>query len=190
MHQTKNLLKARRNQLLQMKKEKEKALLKAPEGSLRLVSKKKKPQFYHRIDPKDFNGKYIQEKDFKLVEKLAQKDYDQKLLKIVDQELKAIEKYLALNPQILPEDVYELLHPVRQKLVVPIQETDEEYVRNWENVEYEGKTFFPGSIEFYTAKGERVRSKSEVIIADTLFREGIPYRYEYPVYLDELGTIL
>ena len=37
--------------------------------------------------------------------------------------------------------------------------------------------------ELYTAKGERVRSKSEVMIADLLNKETIPYRYEYPLYL-------
>ena len=35
--------------------------------------------------------------------------------------------------------------------------------------------------EYYTIKGERVRSKSEKIIADELFRKGIPYKYEMPV---------
>lgn len=38
-------------------------------------------------------------------------------------------------------------------------------------------------------KGERVRSKSEVIIADMLNRKGISYRYEYPVYLKNVGQI-
>ena len=33
-------------------------------------------------------------------------------------------------------------------------------------------------------KGERVRSKSEKIIADKLYMLGIPYRYEYPLVLD------
>ena len=37
--------------------------------------------------------------------------------------------------------------------------------------------------EYLTARGERVRSKSEIIIADTLFRLKIPYRYEYPLNL-------
>ena len=37
---------------------------------------------------------------------------------------------------------------------------------------------------FSTARGEKVRSKSEVIIADTLFRMGIPYIYEKPYYYD------
>ena len=43
--------------------------------------------------------------------------------------------------------------------------------------------------EYYTIKGERVRSKSEKIIADELFRKGIPYKYECPLYLKGMGTI-
>lgn len=39
--------------------------------------------------------------------------------------------------------------------------------------------------EIYTEKGERVRSKSEKIIADKLFLLGIPYRYECPLHLSD-----
>ena len=39
-----------------------------------------------------------------------------------------------------------------------------------------------------TNRGERVRSKSEKIIADKLLNEGIPYRYECPIRLG--NTIL
>ena len=35
-----------------------------------------------------------------------------------------------------------------------------------------------------TENGERVRSKSEKIIADKLHALGVPYRYEYPLVLD------
>lgn len=43
--------------------------------------------------------------------------------------------------------------------------------------------------EYYTAKGERVRSKSEIIIADTLNRFNVPYRYERPINIGGNGTI-
>ena len=56
-------------------------------------------------------------------------------------------------------------------------------------VKYRGKEFYEGVPEFYTTKGERVRSKSELIIADLLEKEGVPYRYEYPIYLKGLGKI-
>ena len=45
------------------------------------------------------------------------------------------------------------------------------------------KAFKKDAPEFYTMKGERVRSKSEVIIADRLRANGIPYRYECPLQL-------
>lgn len=64
MEQIKNLLETRENQLKQMKKEKEKALGKAPEGSLRICKHGNKTQYYHRNNPKDFNGVYIKEKNF------------------------------------------------------------------------------------------------------------------------------
>ena len=56
-------------------------------------------------------------------------------------------------------------------------------------MEYNGKDFYEDIPEFYTSAGERVRSKSEIIIADLLSKENIPYRYEYPLYLKGLGKI-
>lgn len=115
MEQIKDLLEARGNQLQQLKHEKEKASAKAPEGSLRLCKHGNRTQYYHRNNPQDFNGIYIKEKDMGLARKLAQKDYDKKVLCSVEKELNAISKYLS---------------------------------------------------ELYTLKGERVRSKSELIIVD------------------------
>ena len=43
--------------------------------------------------------------------------------------------------------------------------------------------------EIYSERGERVRSKSEKIIADKLYRNGIPYKYEKPLVLKGLGKI-
>lgn len=189
MEDTKDLLDVRKKQLLKLKKEKEKSLLQAPEGMLRVSCRGEKILYFQRIDPKDTNGIYIKAKDVKLAEKLAQKDYDQKVLDSVNKEIKAIDKYFANYPDRCAEAVYDKLHDARKKLIMPIIETDEEYIKSWQQVEYKGKDFYGGIPEYYTAKGERVRSKSEVIIADSLHREGIPYRYEYPVYLNGVGVV-
>lgn len=42
---------------------------------------------------------------------------------------------------------------------------------------------------FLQKRGERVRSKTEKIIADKLYSMGIPYRYEYPVKIKGYGMI-
>lgn len=54
----------------------------------------------------------------------------------------------------------------------------------WEHVTYCGNTFDEqDTSEFFSDKGERMRSKSEVLIANSLFRKGILYKYEYPIKL-------
>ena len=40
-----------------------------------------------------------------------------------------------------------------------------------------------------TAKGERVRSKSEKILADYFYHAGITYKYECPLILKGFGTV-
>ena len=189
MEQIKSILKTRENQLLQMKKDKEKALKNAPEGALRICSHGNRTQYYQRNDPKDFNGVYIRENDIHIAQELAQKDYDRKVLCAIEKELCAIKKYLSNYPMVNAEQIYENLHKERRKLVSPILETDEQYVYNWKSVKYQGKGFGEETPEFYTAKEERVRSKSELIIADLLNKEGIPYRYEYPIHLNGMGKI-
>lgn len=189
MEEVKKRLEERIQELKKIKKDKEKSLKHAPEGNLRVSCYGGRTQYYHRIDPKDLNGVYIKDKEVRLAQKLAQKDYDKKVLRSTEHELNAIQKYLANSPVRLPEEIFKALHVERQKLVIPIKETEEEYVKAWESIEYEGKKFYEDTPELYTAKRERVRSKSEVIIVDLLNKEDIPYRYEYPVELNNFGVI-
>ena len=43
--------------------------------------------------------------------------------------------------------------------------------------------------EFYSNNGVRVRSKSELIIANLLEQYDVPYKYEMPLSLDENGIV-
>ena len=189
MRTIKKVLEEHKEELLRIKKEKENALKNVPEGHLRICRRGDKVQYYHRTDTKDFNGVYIQQKSIGMAQKLAQKDYDEKVLASVEKELYALDKYLSVSPTIPAEEIYQGLQVERRKLICPIIEPQEEFVSNWEKVEYSGKDFDIMTPKLYTAKGERVRSKSEVIIADRLNREGIPYRYEYPIYVEGWGTV-
>ena len=64
----------------------------------------------------------------------------------------------------------------------------DQILQAWLSEKYEGKQFREGEPVILTDRGERVRSKSEKIIADYLFRKGIPYKYEKPLYLKGLGS--
>ncbi len=189
MEMVRRVLEERKNQLLSLKLEKEKALQKAPKGILRVSCCGNRIQYYQRMDTHDRNGTYLRGKDRELACGLAQKEYDQKVLRAVEKELAVVEKCLVSYPHVPAEEVYENLHKERKKLVVPVRETDEQYVRTWEAVSYQGKGFGENVPEFYTAKKERVRSKSELIIADFLKKESVPYRYECPIYLKGMGQV-
>ena len=59
--------------------------------------------------------------------------------------------------------------------------SDYDYAMMWKNVDYQGKGVSDDAMELYSDAGERVRSKSEVIIANKLHNLGIAYRYEFPI---------
>ena len=175
--------------LQQVAKEKEKALLKAPKGTLRVMKDQGNIRYYQRNDTNHKEVIYLTKDKISLARELAQKDYDEKVLRAVNKELSAIEKYMYLCPEISAEQIYERLHKGRQILVTPIQPSDEEYLRSWEAVKYEGKGFGEEMPEYYSMKGERVRSKAKIILANMLYQEGVSYRYEYPLYLKGMGEI-
>lgn len=67
--------------------------------------------------------------------------------------------------------------------VNPLILTDEMFVKLWESKPYQ-KNPYPFETEnLQTDRGEIVRSKSELHIANALYNSHIPYRYEYPLQL-------
>lgn len=87
------------------------------------------------------------------------------------------------------EEIYKSLHKERQALVMPVEPTWEQLVEQWYSVEYQGKEFREGAAIILTEKGERVRSKSEKILADYFYRNNILYQYEKPLKLKGYGIV-
>ena len=179
----------RKNCLLHMKRNLQERTYDNAEGSLRINGSGNRVQYFHKMKGGNVLGTYISKKNIALAQTLAQKDYDRKVIRSIEQEIKAIEKYLSSIPQNAAEDVYKSLHVERQKLIHPLRETDEQFVRRWEEVSFLGKEIDESVPVLLTEKGERVRSKSEMIIADLLYSAGIPYRYECPLYLEGYGKV-
>lgn len=163
-------------------------LSKAPEGKLRVSTCNHTAQYYLTSVEAGKKDVYIQKSNQKLVKALAQKDYYEKTLSALEEELFRInETIIFLQKNNIPA-VFNKLSEKRRQLVEPLTLSDKEYAANWQAMEYQHKPFFEDSANLFTAKGERVRSKSEVIIADTLFRLGIPYRYEFPIKLQKFSV--
>ena len=156
----------------------------APDGFLRISKRLNKYQYFRIRNKGDTIGTYLPRKDHDTAVRLAQKDYDTRLLAELEKQLKAIERFLSsYNPDAAAQ-VYAKLSEPRKILVDKGFLTDEEFVAQWQAVPYQRLGFRKDDPEYYTQRGERVRSKSEILIADALYRHNIPYRYEYPLYVD------
>ena len=178
INEFKQLSKTMETQIIRIKKR----LNKAPPGTLRVSGKDNRNQFYHMTTTGDHHGKYIPRKDRPFAARLAQKDYDKKLLDALTAQQKAIDRFLKDYDPDAAMEVFEKLSDQRKELVTPEFLSDEEFVRQWLSQPYTRLGFKEDDQEFYTANGERVRSKSEILIADALLRFQVPYLCEYPVF--------
>ena len=77
----------------------------------------------------------------------------------------------------------------KEVLVMPIEPRWEQKLAQWDGETYQGKEFYEGTAVIITEKGERVRSKSEKILADYFYRNNIIYKYEKPLFLKGYGTV-
>lgn len=152
-----------------------------PQGHLRIAQlsqKTQKPQYYHYTNPKDKKGRFIPRKETKLAVQLAQKDYDISIIKLLKKQISQTRQYLKNINSI--SACYTKLHPARQQLITPVTLTDEQYAEQWQSVSWQGRPFAQDEHYLLTNRNEKVRSKSEVLIANALAKHGIAYRYEYP----------
>ena len=173
-------LQAKAEELLAAIETKTRNLKNAPEGRLRIAQRESGAYYYHVTDTSPEWGDYLPQTESKSIAQLVQKEYDQTVLAEMQRELKAVDRFLkSFCPKRL-HDIFEKLLPARRKFVQPVRLPDEEFAERWLAVKYSGKGMAADAPLLETSRGERVRSKSEVIIADTLDRLKILYRYEFP----------
>lgn len=183
------LIKKRLAELQNLLFTKKKSYEKAPQGRIRISQNGGHPEYYLVTERGSLRGKYLPHSQKTLTRQLAQKDYDARLIKLLQKEISALQNYMkqTSNGRAIPE-LYDSLCPARRSLITPAILTNEQYAAHWQDVSWTGRPFAPDAPYICTAHGERVRSKSEVIIADTLFRYNIPYRYEFPITLKRINS--
>ena len=167
-------------------------LIDVPEGNLRISSSKGHPQMLRCLYDEKSEKKieeYIRKDNRSLACALAQKEYDASVQKLVDRRLKQINKIATEYEDDEIEQIFNRRHPARKAMIDPVERTWEQTVDEWIRMPYDGKEFQPYIPEIYTKKWERVRSKSEKILADLFNDMNIPYKYECPLYLNGIGTI-
>ena len=165
-----------------------------------------KPAFFCRQGGK---RTYVRLSDEKQIKELASRYYERKLKAAASKEKMQVDRCIAIlekNPDTTDIDraIDKTPEAIKENAVLS-ELTGEGYARRWQegnSVVKKRRTHRKDDYHKYkTMGGDYVGSKSEVIIADRLFANGIPYHYEVaitpeaesdksrPVY-DEFGRVL
>ena len=189
MRNLKEIMYIREKELLNLIRMKQKQLKTAVEGTLYANQHDNTVQFYLGISHRA--KKYLR-KDDPLITQLVQKEYDKSVLDSAEQEIGLIGQLTAFyERKDDPESQYERMLSVKRPHVKPIREPDDEYVRKWLAEPYPKLEIEASQGEYpnyYNDEGVKMRSKSELIIADLLRKKRIPYRHEYPLNLMDPET--
>ncbi|MBR5713112.1 MAG: hypothetical protein IKX54_05905 [Lachnospiraceae bacterium] len=179
-------LKMRNDELAEVIRASRRQLAGLPEGKLRVAAKPYGMQYYARVGGKET---YLPAKQRGLAVKLAQRDYCEKVLESAQREQKLLKAAMEVRNAGAIEAIWPGLHPGRKALVEPLVLTDEAYAERWSSQDFTPRKISDNDNSYLTERGERVRSKSEKIIADMLFLRGVPYFYEFPLQLTGWGDV-
>ena len=181
-------LRCRKELLQKIVKEKRAAVKKVPPGSMKFVRRKSRTEYYW-LEPGSRKYVYLNRDKRYIAEALAQKCYDEKVLKAAKAELKLVTKLIRMYEPNAIDAAYSQSPKERRCLIRPVRSSDEEFREKWLEQESCMKGFAEGDPEYYTDKGERVRSKSEIFIANTMCHLGVDYLFEHEIYLEGFGAV-
>ena len=173
----------RQRHLKMLIERKSRGLTEAPAGKIK-VDRARGRKSYYLVLP-DGRKKLINES---LAKDFIQYSYDLKVIKSASEECEYLNRVLRSYPEQCVENVIDSFSDDRRRLIKPVRRTDVEFVENWLAATYSQKPMTGDIPVFRSDKGDLVRSKSELIIANKLFEAGIPYRYEAQLILE--GRIL
>lgn len=127
----------------------------------------------------DKNGtNYLPKRERNLAEALAIKRVEEKRLNLLIKELKSVDDYLSTC--VSDEELLNIFYTeaIPDISLFPLLSKYKDDEMNWMKESFSNCTFYPENLILKCLSGNRVRSKSEMIIDTELYNLGIPFRYE------------
>ncbi len=140
---------------------------------------------FYRINDEN-HPQYLGQDKNEEIKQLAQKRYDEILLEALKEEEDILsDAFLRLSNSKKLKELEKFPEELKPFITLnPV--TDEGYIQKWTQAyKYNLSEHYRYKEPYQTLKGDLVKSKSELIIADRLFLAGIPYHYEERLYLNE-----
>jgi len=177
-----------------------KELKSLPKGKLIGYLNNGKYQYYHS---ETANGKYVRHgigKDRYLKRQLARKEYLTKVLPIIESNLNVLSSALVSYKTITPEYIIDKMSAIYKSLPKEyfidklslhgfyqskqIDPKIADKLQNWMDAPFDQSTYKPEEKIHTTSRDLKVRTKSELIIAEILYMYNIAFRYEQRLYIN------
>ena len=131
--------------------------------------------------------RYINKTKKDKLRKALQAEYLFKTLPLLKRCKKALKSFILNYDFLKIINLYQKMPQSKKEFVTPLIYDDKSFAERWQSQVYEPK---PVSVDtFTTHKNEKVRSKSENLIANLLYQKNVPYHYEYPLKLKNGVTV-
>ncbi|MBE5905564.1 MAG: hypothetical protein E7277_02055 [Lachnospiraceae bacterium] len=156
-----------------------------PQGKLSVTRNSKWEKWY--IKQADKPRIYLPKSERSLAEKMAYKRYLQEKEAELENEQKALEAYLAIRSG--SPDAQALYSPEQSiHKLLPKHTYENEKINQWYESAYITNEKYPENKRHPSISGNILRSKSELLIDEFLYRNNIPFHYEEQLVLGD-GTI-
>ena len=173
--------------VLEKNRENLEALDSVPKGRLRVTKNHGTYQYFFKEEGR--NERYLHADEKEKVVAIAQLYYEQKLCKHLNKSIIEVKRFLDSHDFECINKTYQQINAGRRMLIEPIEPTDEMVIKEWLTKYEGGQNPYPEEGKFITEQGERVRSKSEKIIADMFHKYGLIYCYEPKIILNRKRTV-
>ncbi|MEI6132501.1 MAG: hypothetical protein WCQ41_06740 [Bacillota bacterium] len=153
---------------------------KMPDGNLVRKLMNGVVRYYHSVkygDGKERSQKYLSQKDKELIDKLRRKQFVKESLKCLESKIEVFKHVMSKYKPYFPSDIIENTK-LEDDLPTTALLSKNRALNDWSKQKYEKCSFHSDGLLHFAQNGLKVRSKSEVIIANALVANNIPFRYE------------
>ena len=172
-----------------------KMLRAGPEGGLISEMSRGKRQYRWTVpNGKDASGKYHYQrrsitKDKDLLQRLARREYARSAMRILDHNTAILSKAFSKLQEYSPKSIQAGMGSAYQTLPEEMLDGAQPYAKagqalhEWASEKYEKSQYMVEKRIHTTTRGLKVRSRTELAIAEVLYRYEIPFRYEQVMWI-------
>ncbi len=175
-------------QLITIIEKKKKNYIGLPKGKVNVSASRGHSQYFFRKENSQ-KAEYVSIKDKEIIGKIIQREYEEQVLRELQGMQKQLSHFLKKYDAKALGKIYDRLCSGRKVFVVPMEISDAAYIKQWLEEHPGEQNPYPEKGKYETEQGEFVRSKSEKILADTLYKMKIPYRYEAQCIIGNQRTV-